>query len=70
MIQYTIGQLSGLIIAFTLALNKVYENNSMQVLLIDEPIQTMDEFNKEIFMFLLDKSKNSTLKFTAFKVVF
>lgn len=47
------GQLSGLIIAFTLALNKVYGNNSMQVLLIDDPVQTMDEINMASFVELL-----------------
>ncbi|MFV5911895.1 AAA family ATPase [Bacillus cereus] len=47
------GQLSGLIIAFTLALNKVYGNNSMQLLLIDDPVQTMDEINMASFVELL-----------------
>ena len=39
------GQLSGLVIAFTLALNKVYEQKSLSVLLIDDPVQSMDEIN-------------------------
>ncbi|MGE1163662.1 AAA family ATPase [Peribacillus simplex] len=47
------GQLSGLVIAFTLALNKVYGNNSMDVLLIDDPVQTMDEINMASFVELL-----------------
>lgn len=36
------GQLSGLIISFTLALNKVYEKKSLDILMIDDPVQTMD----------------------------
>ncbi|HAP3055167.1 TPA: AAA family ATPase [Enterococcus faecalis] len=47
------GQLSGLVIAFTLALNKVYENKSLGVLLIDDPVQTMDEINIASFVELL-----------------
>lgn len=47
------GQLSGLVIAFTLALNKVYGNNSMDILLIDDPVQTMDEINMASFVELL-----------------
>lgn len=37
------GQLSALIISFTLALHKKYSKNS--ILLIDDPVQTMDEIN-------------------------
>ncbi|WEI92483.1 AAA family ATPase [Enterococcus casseliflavus] len=47
------GQLSGLVIAFTLALNKVYEKKSLGVLLIDDPVQTMDEINIASFVELL-----------------
>lgn len=39
------GQLSGLIIAFTMSLNKVYGEDQMDLLLIDDPVQTMDEIN-------------------------
>ncbi|PAF35683.1 hypothetical protein CHH58_15825 [Terribacillus saccharophilus] len=39
------GQLSGLVISFTLALNKVYGKDSVDLLLIDDPVQTMDEIN-------------------------
>lgn len=38
------GQLSALVIAFTLALNRVY-NRGLGLLLIDDPVQTMDEIN-------------------------
>lgn len=37
------GQLSALIISFTLSLNKIYSRN--KILLIDDPVQTMDEIN-------------------------
>lgn len=47
------GQLSGLVIAFTLALNKVYGNKTMDILLIDDPVQTMDEINMASFVELL-----------------
>ena len=47
------GQLSGLVIAFTLALNKVYEQKALSVLLIDDPVQTMDEINIASFVELL-----------------
>lgn len=39
------GQLSALVIAFTLALNKVYGGKSLDVIFIDDPVQTMDEIN-------------------------
>src|SRR5699024_4858991 len=39
------GQLSALVISFTLALNKVYANQSLDLILIDDPVQTMDEIN-------------------------
>lgn len=47
------GQLSSLVIAFTLALNKVYEKKSLGILLIDDPVQTMDEINIASFVELL-----------------
>lgn len=39
------GQLSALVIAFTLAMNKIYDESSIGILLIDDPVQTMDEIN-------------------------
>lgn len=39
------GQLSGLVIALTLALNTVYDHKALSVILIDDPVQTMDEIN-------------------------
>lgn len=45
------GQLSALIISFTLALHKKYSQNKL--ILIDDPIQTMDELNIYGFIDLL-----------------
>jgi len=45
------GQLSSLVIAFTMALNHKYAKNSL--LLIDDPVQTMDEINAAGFIDLL-----------------
>jgi exonuclease SbcC len=42
---FSSGQLSALVIAFTLALNKVYGNKNLGMLFIDDPVQTMDEIN-------------------------
>lgn len=45
------GQLSALIISFTLALHKKYSLN--KIILIDDPVQTMDEINIAGFIELL-----------------
>lgn len=45
------GQLSALIISFTLALHKKYSQN--KIILIDDPVQTMDEINIVGFIELL-----------------
>ncbi|WP_312340385.1 ATP-binding protein [Anaerospora hongkongensis] len=47
------GQLSALVIAFTLALNKVYGNRNMNMILIDDPVQTMDDINMASLVELL-----------------
>ncbi|WP_342439125.1 AAA family ATPase [Paenibacillus sp. FSL L8-0436] len=39
------GQLSALVISFMLALNKIYGHKDLGILLIDDPVQTMDEIN-------------------------
>ncbi len=46
-ILYTLssGQLSGVIIALTLTLNKFYGDGLFECLLIDDPVQTMDDLN-------------------------
>mgnify|MGYP002062310965 CR=1 FL=1 len=46
------GQISGLVISFMLAMNKVYPTN-LSTLLIDDPVQTMDEINMASFVQLL-----------------
>lgn len=51
-IIYTLssGQLSAAIISFTLALNKIYSNEKMKCIFIDDPVQTMDELNIASFV--------------------
>lgn len=51
--SFSSGQLSSTVIALTLALNKVYGNKGLMTLLIDDPIQTMDEMNMASFVELL-----------------
>lgn len=55
------GQLSALIISFTLALHKKYSQN--KIILIDDPVQTMDELNVVGFIELLrnEFSKNQII---------
>ena len=47
------GQLSALVIAFTLAMNKIYDESNIGFLLIDDPVQTMDEINMSSLVELL-----------------
>ncbi|MGL5480152.1 MAG: AAA family ATPase [Clostridium sp.] len=47
------GQLSALVISFTLALNKVYGNKRLGFILIDDPLQSMDDINMISFMELM-----------------
>lgn len=56
--SFSSGQLSSTVIAFTLALNKVYGNSGIMTLLIDDPIQTMDEMNMASFVELLRNDFN------------
>lgn len=51
--SFSSGQLSATILAFTLALNKVYNSSGLNTLLIDDPVQTMDEMNMASFVELL-----------------
>lgn len=46
------GQLSGVVITFMLAMNKMYPTN-LKTLLIDDPVQTMDEINMVSLLQLL-----------------
>ncbi|MBZ9622143.1 AAA family ATPase [Clostridium sp. FP2] len=54
-IMYTLssGQLSTVIISFTLALNKIYSNDKFKCIFIDDPVQTMDELNIASFVELM-----------------
>lgn len=54
-IIYTLssGQLSAVIISFTLALNKIYSNAILKCIFIDDPVQTMDELNIASFVELM-----------------
>ena len=54
-IIYTLssGQLSAVIISFTLALNKIYSNAMFKCIFIDDPVQTMDELNIASFVELM-----------------
>ncbi len=59
-ILYTLssGQLSGFIIAFTLVLNKVYGTPGLKSILIDDPVQTMDDLNIVSFIDILRNDFN------------
>jgi len=50
---FSSGQLSAMIIAFTLSLNKIYSNKAIDILMIDDPVQTMDEVNMASFVEVL-----------------
>jgi exonuclease SbcC len=50
---FSSGQLASTVIAFTLALNKVYSKKGISTLLIDDPVQTMDEMNMASLVELL-----------------
>ena len=54
-ILYTMssGQLSAVLLAFSLVLNKIYSGNSFKTLFIDDPIQCMDDINMISFVELL-----------------
>ena len=47
------GQLSGVILSFTLALYKSFSDGKLCTLLIDDPVQSMDELNIMSFVELL-----------------
>ncbi|WP_026882462.1 AAA family ATPase [Clostridium akagii] len=51
--KFSSGQLSGVILAIMLSLNKVFSNNSFNALLIDDPLQSMDDINMSSFVELL-----------------
>ncbi len=47
------GQLSAVLLAFSLSLNKIYAGDRFQMVLIDDPIQCMDDINMISFVELL-----------------
>jgi len=47
------GQLSGILLAFSLALHKIFAKDGLDVLLIDDPVQCMDDLNIVSFVELL-----------------
>ncbi len=47
------GQLSAVLLAFSLALNKIYAGDIFQTIMIDDPIQCMDDINMISFVELL-----------------
>ena len=51
--SFSSGQLSATVIAFTLAINKVYSSNALNTILIDDPVQTMDDINMASFIELM-----------------
>ncbi|NFG24696.1 recombination protein RecF [Clostridium botulinum] len=51
--KFSSGQLSGLILSIMMSLNKVFSNNKFNVLLIDDPLQSMDDINMTSFVELL-----------------
>lgn len=50
---FSSGQLSGLVISLVLALNRVFSKDNLNMILIDDPIQNMDDINMASFVELL-----------------
>ena len=49
------GQLSAVLLAFTLSLNQIYAGNGFRTMLIDDPIQCMDDINMVSLVELLGR---------------
>lgn len=54
------GQLSAVLLAFSLTLSKIYSGDSFQTILIDDPIQCMDDINMISFVELLRREFSSS----------
>lgn len=54
------GQLSAVLLAFSLSLSKIYAGDSFQTILIDDPIQCMDDINMISFVELLRREFSSS----------
>lgn len=61
-ILYTMssGQLSAVLLAFSLVLNKIYSGEKFKTLFIDDPIQCMDDINMISFVELLRREFSET----------
>ncbi|KRF06042.1 hypothetical protein ASG89_20070 [Paenibacillus sp. Soil766] len=57
--SFSSGQISSTVIALTLAINKVYNIGGISTILIDDPVQTMDEMNMASFIELLRNDFNN-----------
>lgn len=58
--SFSSGQLSATVIAFTLAINKVFSSEHLNTILIDDPVQTMDDINMASFIELLRSDFGNT----------
>lgn len=47
------GQLSGILLSFSLSLHKIFANDGLNVLFIDDPVQCMDDLNIVSFVELM-----------------
>lgn len=54
------GQLSAMLLSFSLALNKIYGSQSLQTIFIDDPIQCMDDINIISFIEVLRSEFSSS----------
>lgn len=52
------GQLSAVLLAFSLAMNKIYASEGIRTMFIDDPIQCMDDINMISFVELLRREFN------------
>lgn len=61
-VYYTMssGQMSAIILAFSLAMHKIYADKKMNMVFIDDPIQCMDDINMVSFVELLRTTFNNT----------
>lgn len=51
--KFSSGQLSALTLSLLFSINKVYNNTNVKTLLIDDPLQTMDDINMDSFVDIL-----------------
>lgn len=51
--MFSSGQLSGLVISLILSVNRIFSKNNLNTILIDDPLQNMDDINMASFVELL-----------------